>query len=642
MTKKNYTATILWFVAVAIVIAVAIAVYRPGLHGPFVFDDLTNILLPPQLQISSLDFNSLYHAAFWEKGPIVGRPVAMLSFALNHYFSQFDPFWFKATNLFIHIVNGALLFVLTSYLLRQHFSNIAAHNPTNRIRLTALTVCVAWLLHPINLTSVLYVVQRMTSLMSLFTLLGLLGYVWGRQRIVRGERNGFTIITFSLLLFGTFATLSKQNGVLLPLYALAIEMCFFRFAATASLAKPLKQYWITIVALLIAVPLLYLAVKPHSIFSLFNYQFRDFTLGQRVLTETRALWFYIKLIIAPNLNDLGLYHDDFRISISLINPESTLFAVVGLVGLVVIMLASFRRAPIISFGIAWFFVSHTIESTLIPLELVHEHRNYLASYGILLPLIYYLVAPYQRLSASLNIRRGIVVIYIVLIGLVTHARASDWGDSFVLYSGEVRHHPRSAAAHSGLAILFHDNQMNAQAEKEFATAAHLASHDSKPLIRLAQHQYQSHGHIPEETLTELERRMIADPYSGITLWTYEPLLKVTAKDRKLNLRLIHIYERTIARMDIDIGKDWKAYAHKTLGFAYREIKQYTPAITELKKAQALDPAPAYYIVLAEVYLSAGDKKSAIAMAEKLQNVPLSEENQARLRRLQSSLRNTAR
>lgn len=641
MISKRYAAQVFWFLAVCVAVLITATIYRPGLNGPFVFDDLTNILLPAQLKISTLNFDALYHAAFWEKSPVFGRPIAMVTFALNYYFSQFDPFWFKATNLAIHVINGLLLFLLTSHLLRQHFANLSLSDHGNRVRLIALAVCAAWLIHPINLTSVLYVVQRMTSLMSLFILLGLLGYVRGREKILRGERHGFVTIIVSLLLFGTFATLTKQNGVLLPLYAFIIEVWFYRFAAPGAVAKTLKKYWIVMGVLLIALPLLYFVIRPKFLFALFNYQYRDFTLEQRVLTEARALWFYLKLIVAPTLHELGLYHDDFVTSTSLTNPASTLFAVAGLISLIAVMFLSIRRAPILSFGIAWFLVGHSIESTVIPLELVHEHRNYLGAYGILLVLIYYLTAPYTKLAATLNIRRAVAVVYLVLLGFVTHTRAEDWGNPLRLYLNEVRHHPNSAAAHSGLAILFHDNKANADAENEFMAAAQLAPRDSKPLIRLAQHQYQSQGRIPERTLAELERRMLTDPYSGITLWTYEPLLKATAKDRKLNLRLIHIYERTIARTDIDIGKDWKAYAHKTLGFAYREIKQFKPAIAELKQAQALDPAPAYYIVLAEVYLSAGHKKDAVAMAEKLQNVPLSKEDQARLQQLQSSLHNPA-
>ena len=264
-------------------VAITCLIYWPGLRGPFIFDDLSNILLVPQLQITQLDFASLSKAAFWQESSSLGRPVAMLSFALNYYFTQFDTFYFKLTNLVIHLCNGILFYWLGLRILSKlpSPSGQSALTPYY-LRWLSLAIAALWLVHPLNLTSVLYVVQRMTSLSAFFTLLGLAGYILGRELILKDRIRGFVVIFTSLLLFSLLATLSKENGVLLPLYMLVLEIWIFRFNAPSRLGNALKWYW----AIVIATPIIFavgiLATKPDALLGIFSYQYRNFTLEQRL------------------------------------------------------------------------------------------------------------------------------------------------------------------------------------------------------------------------------------------------------------------------------------------------------------------------------------------------------------------------
>ncbi|MCZ7654258.1 MAG: hypothetical protein M5R42_08160 [Rhodocyclaceae bacterium] len=115
-----------------------------------------------------------------------------------------------------------------------------------------------------------------------------------------------------------------------------------------------------------------------------GYALRDFSAVERMLTEGRVLWFYLGLILFPRLEALGLYHDDIAVSTGLIAPWTTLLALVGLFGLIWLAWRLRLRMPLTAFGLAWFLIGHGLESTFLPLEIAHEHRNYVPLFGILL------------------------------------------------------------------------------------------------------------------------------------------------------------------------------------------------------------------------------------------------------------------
>jgi protein O-mannosyl-transferase len=643
MRPDNKRTILLWVTGVAVILATT-AAYWPGLHGPFVFDDLSNIILVRALRISTFDFRSLSDAAFWQKDSLIGRPVANLSFALNYYFAGFNTFAYKTTNLAIHLVNGALLFWLTRKLLGRVRLVYNTGAMETQQHWWALAIAGLWLLHPLNLTSVLYVVQRMASLCTLFLLLGLAGYIVGREKLVAGNARGFGVIAGSMLGFGTLAILTKENGVLLAAYAFVIEVFFYRFSAPAALQRWLKRSWLAILLLPLALLAILGFVMPDRLFGIFSYQYRDFTMTERLLTEARAIWFYLTLIVIPDVTEMGVYHDDFAISHGLLDPPSTLVSILGCAVLAAIAILGRRRFPVLGFGLGWFLVGHSIESTILPLELVHEHRNYLPLYGILLSLVHYTFVPHPRLAQSQMLRYGLGVVFACLLGNATFTRALDWKDEWTFYNRTVINHPDSPRARNQLAIILHDNRHDALAEEEFRIAEKLAPHDSQTTLRLAQHLYLSNHKIPEDTLIELEFRLHRYPYSLLTLWTFEPLLTTTADNPALNLRLIGMYERLIQRSDIVIADGHKELAYRTLAFAYREQHRYTTAIDYFYKAAALTPQATYYLNIAEIELKRGNTTRANAIAADIakDQAQLNDEERHRLTRIQSQLMSTSK
>ena len=258
------------------------------------------------------------------------------------------------------------------------------------------------------------------------------------------NRRGLPLILTGLLVFGGLAIFSKENGALLPLYMLVAEITLFRFRGSKGQAdKTVIIFFLTTVAIPAALLLLYLAMHPGAILG--GYSGREFTLTERLLTESRVLVFYLKMIIIPSITELGLYHDDIAISHGLLDPPTTLYSMITLAGLLLGALLLLKKRPLVSLGILWFFAGHVLESTLFPLEIAHEHRNYLADYGILLAAsIAVTQAPLRRLAPL--IRTATPLLFLILFSSTTWLRASQWSDNINQAIYEARHHPESFRA----------------------------------------------------------------------------------------------------------------------------------------------------------------------------------------------------
>jgi hypothetical protein len=430
------------WLALALCLA-TVLIYLPGLSGDYLFDDKSNLLDNRHLDMETLSLHNLAGAAFSSGSGTLRRPVSMISFALNRYFFGISPYSNKVVNLGIHLLTGIALWILGGLIIRSYQRRFADRFlPAGAARWLPLVVAGLWLVHPLNLTTVLYIVQRMTGLSALFVVSGLCLYLLGRLRMQDG-RPGLPLILTGLLLFGGLAVLSKENGILMPLYMLVLEITLFGFRDRRA---SLQHSIIALFLLLILVPgiiaLFYLYTHAGTYL---NYSGRDFTLAERLLTQPRILLFYLKLVFMPTVQELGLYHDDIPISHGLFDPPSTLYAIIALSVLLTAGIALIRRAPLISLGILWFFAGHSLESTIIPLEIAHEHRNYLADFGILLAGAGLLLsAPLPRLAPVLY--TTIPVLSICLFGYTTWVRSSQWSDNINHSMFEALHHPGSPRA----------------------------------------------------------------------------------------------------------------------------------------------------------------------------------------------------
>jgi len=510
------------FLCLAVALVATFLVYQPGLSGPFLFDDGPNIIHNGRLAIHELNPTALKQAALsGHSGPLL-RPLSMMSFALNHYVAGLDPYYFKLTNLAIHLVNGLGVFVLTWLLLGFCRKRFEPDLTNVHVQWISVAVAAAWLLHPFNLTSVLYVVQRMNSLSALFSIWGLALFLWGRARLYEGK-NGLLPVLCSLLLFTPLAALSKENGALLPLFMLVAEVTLFGFHAE----KPLvRHFLIWVYVLCIAIPaaiaLSYLAM--HLDWLMAGYKTRDFTLGERLMTEARVVWFYVWQILLPSIAQMGLYHDDIAISRGWLQPASTIPAMAGLIALLGLSFAARKKAPVMAFGVLFFLAGHSLESTIWPLEIAHEHRNYFPIYGLLLALLFYALYPVKYVS-NLRLRQTVVVLFIGLFAFSTFVRAGKWANQQDLFEAEVEHHPESALANGELGAFYGSTFLSGAKVVErnyiasrgyFEKAANLDRNDTKPLFGLIMLSASWGKAVEPGWLNELAHRLETAPYAAIS------------------------------------------------------------------------------------------------------------------------------
>ena len=444
-------------IALAGLLILTFLVYFPGLGGGFILDDYSNITSNRSLQIDELNYESLKTAALSGKSSRFKRPISTLSFSINEYLAGLSPYWFKLVNLLIHLLCGLLLYILTRLVLSAHAWKTGVDLADRQKTIIALAVTALWLLHPVNLTSVLYVVQRMTSLSALFTIAGLCLYMQARLRQLAG-RSGFPLIILGFPVLGLLAFLSKENGALLPFFMLLSEFTFFGFQASKSHTQRLLiLYYVIFLALPVVAVSIYTIHSPEWIMR--GYKIRDFSVGERLLTQARVLWNYIHLILIPSNQSLGLFHDDIVISKGLFSPLTTFTSILGLLALGGIAWLARHRAPIASFGILFFLTGHLLESSFLPLEMMYEHRNYLPGYGLLLAGGYFLASPLLSLG-TLWLRRSIATVLVLMLGIATATRASIWGDPVEHTMMEAYNHPLSPRANVELATMYASFALN--------------------------------------------------------------------------------------------------------------------------------------------------------------------------------------
>lgn len=440
------------FLPLALLLALVFTVlaYLPGLHGPFVFDDITNIVQNGALKIPNLHWDQLMHAAFSSDAGPTRRPLSSLSFALNYYFGGTGSFSFKLTNVVIHLINGLLFFLLLRQIVR-YWRNTDAIKSDVTAKWLPLLGAAAWLLHPLNLTAVLYVVQRETSLCSLFILIGCVCYCHGRLRLLKG-RSGWWWIFIGAAASAVLALAAKETAALLPIYLLVIEFCVFRFALAEPERNRLREFmrqrgllifYLLFLVLPFALGMFWLFAIHHG--SAFSYSGRDYTLGERLLTEPRVVWDYIRWTLYPRLPDLGLYHDDIPLSEGMLSPPTTLLSILGLIALLVLAGFTWKKRPWICFGILWFFTGQLLESTVFPLEIAFEHRNYLADMGIILAVTTFILTEPTRYVKVL-VRFAVIVLVVLTFGALTGMRSYIWRSTNSLVAVQAANHPRSPYA----------------------------------------------------------------------------------------------------------------------------------------------------------------------------------------------------
>ena len=389
--------------------------YHPGLKGPFLLDDISTIQTLGNLG-GVTDWNTFKAFVLGGHAGPTGRPLALLSFLIDGNNWPTDPWPFKRTNLVIHLINGALLGLLISAILRL------LDFDKQKTRWVALVSAACWMLHPFLVSTTLYAVQRMAQLSTMFTFAGLIAYLYYRSSIAKNAIRAYIGMSLSAVVFTFLATISKENGALLPMLIGVLEITVIASAQTKS--PNLNRYWNTAFVVLPSVAIaIYLGEKvfADSFFEVLPP--RDFSVYERLLTQPRVLADYLQHWYIPQLYTTGVFQDHFIKSTGLLSPITSALGVMFHVAIISIALAKRRRWPLFALAALFFYASHVLESSVLNLELYFEHRNYLAAAFLFLPLVELL----QR-NVGRQLFFAATACAVLVLGGFTRYSATVWQD----------------------------------------------------------------------------------------------------------------------------------------------------------------------------------------------------------------------
>jgi protein O-mannosyl-transferase len=466
------------------IVLVGLVVYSNTFHVPFMFDDIGRFENNPTLK-------SLDHFSFSLKGFDYNhrRYVAFLTFALNYLYGGLDVTGYHVVNLLIHIVNGVLVYFLVILTAGTPFfaadTNIhsppqaaagAARTATAGVstRLIAFFTALLFTVHPVQTQAVTYIIQRITSLATMFYLLSLLFYIKGRSgvrevKLFSSRTIGFYVLS---LVSAVLAMKTKEITFTLPVVVAIYEFTFFR-----SSLKKRVMFLIPALTTLVIIPLSVIGTHKSlgEILSDLSDKMRVQTAIPRwdyLVTQMRVIVTYLRLLIVPvdqNLDyDYPVYHSLFTLPVLL-----SCILLTSLLALAVYLFYRSRfNAPkylsspsgrayyrLISFGIFWFFITLSVESSVIPIaDVIFEHRLYLPSFGILLAAV---AGIFLLLENTGNRRMRTVFIYaLVFLSFVysaaAYSRNSVWGSRISLWEDTAMKSPDKARVHVNLASFAYE------------------------------------------------------------------------------------------------------------------------------------------------------------------------------------------
>jgi len=572
--------------------------YSNTFHSPFLFDDIDFVVGDKMLAINSLSPASLWNAGFGN-GINKSRWLANISFALNHYFTGNSKVGFHATNLALHLLATLVMYGLSVTTLRLPRLGY----DRSQAMMIGFLAAGLWGANPIQTNAVTYIYQRMTSMATLFFLASLLCYVQARVAQRRQRRPLFLAAS---CLFGFLALGCKEISAMLPLAILAYELYFLRDPKQGLRSR--KN--LIIAALLVLLPLLLAVVTTGGQFSSWltkEYSRYPFTMGERLLTEPRIVLFYLSLFLLPLPSRLNLLHD-FSLSHGLVDPLSTLLAILGIGALLAAGVLTFRRHRLLSFAIFWYLGNLVIESSFIALDLIFEHRAYLPTVFVSLLLA---TALFRFLRAKpLPFLITALVCVVGLSGL-TYQRNQAFASAATFWSDVAHKSPNLANGHQGLYSALKAEGRGQEARVSLLKAFAVDPTHPQTAYDLAS-LYRDEGQTKKaiEVLDQsLPPRQALQEQDLITSFTLNNI------ELRGNLALA-AENYAEAKLDYQIYLRFSEQNPDTLinlSIAQRETGEPQAAIASLQKLpEVMKQSAIYYVNLGQAYAKDGQLDKAIA------------------------------
>lgn len=451
-------------------------IYSNSFYGEWHFDDTPNIVDNPYIKIKSFSWSEIKHCIYGLEQARPSRPLSYLSFALNNHFHGMDVFGFHVVNFTIHYLAAVFLFLfiyntLKLPRLKDRYENIAYP--------VALLATFFWAIHPIFVTSVSYIVQRMTTMAGMFYILSMYCYLKART----AEKTSYVIVFFiGCALAGLAAVLTKENAVLLPVSILLFDLFLIQGVSKKNVKKMLK------ISILPFVIILFIALIYTGGFSLAlgGFELRDFTMVQRILTEPRVILFYLSLLFYPINSRMTLLYD-IDVSRTILQPWTTIPSILLIVFIIAFAFYIAKKRPLLSFCIIFYFLNHLIEGTVFSLELIFEHRNYLPAMLLFIPVAEFIISAIDYFSYRKLIQFTVALgVIIILIGLGdnTFQRNAIFSSDFYLWFDNINKSPKLSRPHANLGRIYFNSNMSDKALAEYEKATALNSFGSEHALAI--------------------------------------------------------------------------------------------------------------------------------------------------------------
>jgi len=444
--------------AFIVIFALILICYGNTFHSDFHFDDSVNIIENKPIHMTEFTWQSI-KASFFSGGdrngaiyhPVLYRPVACFTLALNYYWGKFNTTGYHLFNIAVHILATAFLFLFIYHMLNVPMLKDRYGKHSYSI---ALLASLFWGLHPIQIDSVTFIVQRMSSMAGLFFIMAMYFYLRGRTYTTEdpGEQFGIRVGLYAFSgISGLLAMGCKENAVMLPFVILLFDLFFIQGIKKENI----KRYAIVLgISIAVLVPIT-LALSGWETFSpkvlLAGYERREFTLYERLLTQPRVIFMYLGLLAYPMADRMSFSHD-VDLSHGLFNPSETFLTLLFIVAIIYLAIRKAKQWPLLSFCILFFSLNHLIESSVFPLELSYEHRNYLPSMLLFIPVAILLaqhIAPIWKRKNLICI--GIAMVFLVTLGYQTHKYNAVWKTERSFWEHVIKrnHNPRALFNYGG-------------------------------------------------------------------------------------------------------------------------------------------------------------------------------------------------
>ena len=596
----NNQRTALFSLKLVCICFLGVIIYSNIFNAPFVFDDNSSIVYDPTIKNLK---NALVAISD-------NRYLVHLSFSVNYAVAGLIPFGYHVTNVLIHTANAALIY----YLITLTFKTPALAGTRLSSGIIAMATAFIFLAHPIQTQAVTYIAQRFTSMATFFYLLSIIFYVKARLDFIETENFSSRkhLGYYFLSVFSAVCAMkTKEIAFTLPFAILLYEMYFF------DNRRKIKQrilYIIPLFLTLLIIPLSMLDMTASKsvdeIAENFDNITKDarvtFTRSEYLYTQFRVITTYLRLLVLPVRQHLDY---DYSVSRTFFSGD-VIVSFAFLVLLFASALLLFKKYRLISFGIVWFFLTLTVESSIIPIrDVIVEHRVYLPSMGFFLAL----TAFFDQIISVQKVKITAIAVLVLILSVFTYQRNTAWASEESLWMDVIAKAPNNAKAYASLGTVYKKRGEYDKAIELFEKTMSLGKACPEIFLHLGDIYFDRKGY--NKAIVYLEAALKSD------------------FSKKVRLDILNKLGRTYGRLG-ENGKAVEAFEeairlypdatvpYNNLGVLYVRTGQLDRAIDVFERALKIREDKDVYYNLAAAYLEKGDTAKAIDAYKKSKNMAI--------------------